>query len=64
MEVPENQLSIKEPKISTSDNLARQLPQEDVSFLVNNYTAPALAAAYQDRYAFSRKWLWPSFLFL
>ncbi|KAL0583711.1 hypothetical protein ABG067_006387 [Albugo candida] len=49
LEVPENQLSIKEPKISTSDNLARQLPQEDVSFLVNNYTAPALAAAYQDR---------------
>jgi histidine ammonia-lyase len=26
-------------------------PQADVTFLVNNYTAPALAAAYQDRYA-------------
>lgn len=31
--------------------LAREFakPQADVAFLVNNYTAPALAAAYQDR---------------
>lgn len=31
--------------------LAQKLatPQVDVAFLVNNYTAPALAAAYQDR---------------
>lgn len=27
-------------------------PRADVAFLVNNYTAPALAAAYQDRYVF------------
>nr|CCA17239.1 conserved hypothetical protein [Albugo laibachii Nc14] len=45
----ETPLSIEEPNRSASDCLARQLPQEDVSFLVNNYTAPALAAAYQDR---------------
>lgn len=29
-------------------------PQADVTFLVNNYTAPALAAAYQDRYVRGR----------
>ena len=36
-------------KDTQSLSRAFEKPQMDASFLVNNYTAPALAAAYQDR---------------
>ena len=39
------------PQVDDTSSFARefQKPRMDASFLVNNYTAPALAAAYQDR---------------
>ncbi|GMF26823.1 unnamed protein product [Phytophthora lilii] len=40
-----------EQEIKDTSSFSREFekPRMDASFLVNNYTAPALAAAYQDR---------------
>lgn len=41
----------KHEEPTESERFAREFPKPrmDATFLVNNYTAPALAAAYQDR---------------
>lgn len=41
----------KHDEPTESERFAREFPKPrmDATFLVNNYTAPALAAAYQDR---------------
>lgn len=44
-------LQHKHDEPTESERFAREFPKPrmDATFLVNNYTAPALAAAYQDR---------------
>ncbi|KAF4127790.1 NUDIX domain-containing protein [Phytophthora infestans] len=48
-DVEEHHLHEQEVKDTSSFSREFEKPRMDASFLVNNYTAPALAAAYQDR---------------